>query len=125
MIVCDNIYIYIYICVVRCGATKSGSALRCRRSGVRIPDWAGYGVRVVRSACVGYSRQPGTHAPALLNYLITSQQLAVRRTCKQQKINSKSLEGWAPCNQGPPASRAPCRAFHAAQKDSSESLNLL
>ena len=42
---------------------------------------------LVRSACVaGYNRQPRTHAPALLHYLITSQQLAVRRTRKQNKI---------------------------------------
>ena len=58
----------------------SGSALRCRRSEVRIPDWTGYG----------------------------------------KWVHSKSLEGWAPCNQGPPASRAPRRAFHPDQKDSSE-----
>ena len=41
---------------------------------------------LVRSACVaGYNRQPRTHAPALLHYLVTSQQLAVRRTRKQNK----------------------------------------
>ena len=37
------------------------------------------------------------------------------------QIRSESLEGEAPCNQGPPAPRALCRASHADRKDSSES----
>ena len=83
-----------------------GSALRCRRSEVRIPGWAGYGsvnspsllVRLlVRSACVaGYNRQPRTHAPALLNYLITSQQLAVRRTRKPQNKRTTTRQSIPP-----------------------------
>ena len=40
---------------------------------------------------ISYNRQPRTHAPALLNYLITSQQLAVRRTRKQK--NKKNTSG--------------------------------
>ena len=41
----------------------------------------------------GYNRQPRTHAPALLNYLITSQQLAVRRTRNKSKSPSQASGG--------------------------------
>ena len=37
------------------------------------------------------------------------------------KPRTKPREGKAPCNQGPPASRAPRRAFHPDRKDPSES----
>ena len=37
------------------------------------------------------------------------------------KPTQKPLEGWAPCNQGPPASRAPRREIPSGPKDSSES----
>ena len=38
-------------------------------------------------------------------------------------VNSKSLEGSAPCNQGPPASRAPRREVPSGPNDPSDSNN--
>ena len=50
--------------------------------------------RLWRVTGYGYNRQPRTHAPALLNYLITLQQLAARRTRNNKKqVHSKTLEG--------------------------------
>ena len=55
-------------------------------------------MRIVDTGAARYlitSLPHNTHAPALLNYLITSQQLAVRRTRKQQIKEQETSKGVA------------------------------
>ena len=82
---------------------------------------------LVRTACVaGCNRQPRTHAPALLNCFITSQQLAVRRTCKQTEKSipfSKSFNRVDYFFLVPfcySMRRSICRSFGSQQKSKSQ-----
>ena len=69
----------------------------------------------------GAGEKGGGHDVGQVRFRVTGKSTLPVIRFAQQKVISKPPEGQAPCNQGPPASRAPRRAFHPDQTYSSES----